>query len=54
MDWNAELKFQKGQLLGMFAGLGEELKMTLTLMATVIPPVLGFILLMDLIRYLIN
>lgn len=50
MDWKKEAEFQKGQFLGTFAGLGEEIKMTLTLMAMVMPPVLGFILLMDLVR----
>ena len=43
-----EIEFQKGQVLGMFAGLGEELKTTLVLMAVIAPPIALMLLAIDL------
>ena len=43
-----EIEFQKGQFLGMFSGLGEELKITLTLLVIIAPPIAFMLLAIDL------
>jgi hypothetical protein len=43
-----EIEFQKGQFLGMFAGLGEELKTTLALVAVIAPPIALMLIAIDL------
>ena len=43
-----EIEFQKGQLLGMFSGLGEDLKTTLALLAVIAPPIALMLLAIDL------
>ena len=43
-----EIEFQKGQFLGMFSGLGEDLMMTLNLMAVIAPPIALMLLAIDL------
>ena len=43
-----EIEFQKGQFLGMFSGLGEDIKMTLTLLAVIAPPIALMLLAIDL------
>jgi hypothetical protein len=48
MDWKKEAEFQKAQFLGMFAGLGEDLKITAGLLAVTLPPVIVFLWLLDL------
>lgn len=50
MDWKKEAEFQKGQFLGMFAGLGEDLKITGGLMLAVLPPIIAFILFMEFVH----
>ena len=50
MDWKKEAEFQKGQFLGMFAGLGEDLKITGGLMAVILPPLIAFILFMEFVH----
>ena len=50
MDWKKEAEFQKGQFLGMFAGLGEDLKITLGLMAVVLPPIIAFIMFVEFVH----
>lgn len=47
MDWKKEVEFQKGQFLGMFAGLGEDLKITGALMAVVVPFLAAYLLFME-------
>jgi hypothetical protein len=49
MDWKKEVEFQKGQFLGMFAGLGEDLKITGALMAVVVPFLAVYLLLMEFV-----
>ena len=43
-----EIEFQKGQFLGMFSGFGEELKVTLSLLAVIAPPIALMLLAIDL------
>jgi hypothetical protein len=50
MDWKKEVEFEKGQFLGMFAGLGEDLKITAALMAVTLPPIIAFLLFIDFIH----
>lgn len=47
-NFKKEIEFQKGQLLGMFSGLGEDIKMTLSLMAAIAPPIALMLLAIDL------
>lgn len=49
MDWKKEVEFQKGQFLGMFAGLGEDLKTTGALMAVIVPFLAVYLLLMEFV-----
>lgn len=53
MDWKKEVEFQRVQFVGMFAGLGEELKITAALMAVVIPPIIAFLLFFEFVRGLL-
>ena len=43
-----EIEFQKAQFFGMFAGIGEELKTTLALLAVIAPPIALMLLAIDL------
>lgn len=43
-----EIEFQKGQFLGMFSGLGEDLKITLALMGVAMPAIALMLLAIDL------
>ena len=38
-NFKKEIEFQKAQFLGMFSGLGEDIKMTLSLLAVIAPPI---------------
>lgn len=49
MDWKKEAEFQRAQFAAIFAGLGEDLKITGTLMAVVIPFLAAYLLLMELV-----
>ncbi len=49
MDWKKEVEFQKGQFLGMFAGLGEDLKITGALAAVIVPFLAVYLLLMEFV-----
>ena len=50
MDWKKEVEFQKGQFLGMFAGLGEDLKITAGLLAATLPPIIALLLFMEFVH----
>lgn len=54
MDWKKEVEFQKGQFLGMFAGLGEDLKITAALMAITLPPIIAFLLFFEFVHGLLT
>lgn len=49
MDWKKEVEFQRAQVAAIFAGLGEDLKITGALMAVVIPLLAAYLLLMELV-----
>ena len=50
MDWKKEAEFQRAQFAGMFAGLGEDLKITGALMSVTLPPIIALLLLFEFVH----
>lgn len=48
IDWKKEIAFQVAQCKGLFHGIGNDIRMTLALMAVVIPPIFAMLLVFDL------
>lgn len=48
VDWEKEIAFQVAQGKGMYHGIGKDIRMTLALMAVVIPPIFAMLLVFDL------